>query len=265
LILAIMAFSVGHASAHSLTDEELKGVGFTQRLGEHAPLNTEFLDESGQHVTLSDYFGERPVILTLNYLRCPNLCPIILPSLAADLNTIPFKLGQQFTVLTVSIDPRDTPEQAESTRATALESYEHPDSADGWHVLTGHQEQIDQLADAVGFQYRYDEEQDEYAHPAGIVLLTPDGTISRYLYGLDFSPNDLRLGLVEAAQNRIGSLVDQVLLTCFQYDAQVGRYTPIAMNAVRLAGVLTVLALGGLIGYLALHKPRSTQQETAEG
>lgn len=256
LVLAILLVPLS-ASAHTLTDEELKGVGFTQHPGNKLPLGATFVDESRRSVHIGDYFKDRPVILTLNYLRCPNLCPIILSSLAADLNGLPFTLGDQYTVLTVSIDPRDTPAQAVDMRAKALQMYERSGGEDGWHILTGTQDQVDLLANAVGFQYQYDADQDEYAHPAGVIVLTPDGTISRYLYGLDFSPNDLRLALVEAAQRHIGTVVDQVLLTCFHYDAQVGRYTPMVLNAMRLAGVLTVLILGGFLGFLWLRTPRS--------
>jgi protein SCO1 len=255
VVLAVVVPLPSAASAHSLGDEDLSGVGFSQHPGETAALDASFRDESARSVTLRDYLGDRPIILTLNYLRCSNLCPVMLSSLAADLNALPFTIGGQLTVVTVSIDPRDSAEQAVDSRAQALQHYERPGSEEGWHVLTGTHDQIDKLADSVGFSYSYDAAQDEFAHPAGIVVLTPEGIISRYLYGLDFSPLDLRLALVEAAQGRVGNVIDQVLLTCFHYDAQVGRYTSLALNAIRLGAVLTALLLGGLIAFLFLHEP----------
>jgi protein SCO1/2 len=261
LALAVISPLPIVASAHSISDEGLKGVGFSQHPGDTAALDASFLDEAARSVTLRDYVGDRPIILTLNYLRCSNLCPVMLASLAADLNALPFAIADQLTVVTVSIDPRDIAEQAVDTRAQALQQYERPGAEEGWHVLTGTHDQIDKLADSVGFSYSYDEGQDEFAHPAGIVVLTPQGVIGRYLYGLDFSPVDLRLALVEAAQGRVGSVVDQVLLTCFHYDAQVGRYTPVALNAIRLGAVLTVLLLGSLIAFLFLHEPGRTRAD----
>lgn len=237
------------ALAHPLSPEELRTVQFEQRLGESVPPDLVFRDESGRTTSLGSYFEGRPVLLTLNYLRCPNLCSTMLNGLADRLRSLPFSLGEQYTVLTVSIDPRDTPELAAEKRAAVLRGFPGEDAAD-WHFLTGDQAAIDRLASAVGFQYIYDPQEDEYIHPAGVVVLTPSGQISRYLYGLDFVPTDLRLALVEAGQQRIGSLVDRALLLCYQYDPVTGKYTSVVLGAVRLAGLATVLGVGLFLGRL---------------
>jgi protein SCO1/2 len=263
-LLLALAQPAGPANAHELNPDRIGDLGFEPHPGAQVPLELAFRDESGQPVTLGAYFGTRPVILTLNYLSCPNLCPLMLRNLAGDLDGLPFTLGEQYTVLTVSIDPRDTPALAAHARQTALGASDHPETAAGWKVLTGTHANIDRLADAVGFRYAYDADQDEYAHPAGVIVLTPDGKVSRYLYGLDYSPLDLRLALVEAAERRIGSLVDQALLLCYHYEARTGRYTPLVLNAVRGLGAATVLGLGGFLGLLwrADLRRRREQGET---
>ena len=251
LLLALLAVtSAAPVGAHELSREQLSGVGFDQHLGGTLPLDLGFRDESGQPVTLASYFGQRPVVLTLNYLHCPNLCPIELEGLVNGLNGLPFSMGDQFTLLTVSIDPRETPEQAATAKARGLRGYARSGGAGGWHVLTGQQDAIDRLTRAVGFTYVYDAQEDEYVHPAGVVVLTPTGRISRYLYGIDFSATDLRLALVEAAAQRIGSIVDQVLLVCYHYDPVTGRYTPLVLDLLKVSGAATVLVVAGVIGWL---------------
>ena len=237
------------ASAHQLSPDELREIRFDQRLGEQLPLDLVFRDEVGRQMPLSRYFGERPVVLTFNYLRCQNLCSTALQAVGDRLRTLPLTLGQQYTVLTVSIDPRETPAQAAEKRATLVRGL--PDeAASDWHFLTGDPAAIDRLASAAGFRYVYDPEEDEYVHPTGLIVLTPGGQVSRYLAGADIVPTDLRLALIEAGQRRIGSLVDQLTLLCYHYDPSTGKYTPIVLEAVRLAGLATVVGVGLFLGRL---------------
>lgn len=233
------------ARAHDGTpDDLLNQVGFEQRLDVQVPLDLSFRDEVGKAVHLGDYFGTRPVILTLNYFECPNLCTLVLSGLGAGLRSVSLHMGQAFDVVSVSIDPREQPDLAAAKKATYLARYGRPGDEAGWHFLTGEQGSITQLARAVGFRYAYDARQDQFAHPAGIVILTPQGKIARYFYGIEFAPRDLRLGLVEASAGKIGTPIDQVLLRCYHYDPAMGAYTLAIENAVRLASVATVLLVG---------------------
>jgi protein SCO1/2 len=222
-------------------------IGFDQNLGQKIPLALEFRDETGAVVRLSDYFGERPVVLSLVYYKCPMLCTISLNGLARALNVLAFVPGQEFEVLTVSFDPKETPDLAAAKKKVYLAQQEKPEAAHGWHFLTGSQESVSALTKAVGFRYAWDEETKQWAHPAGLLVVSPQGVITHYLYGVEYSPRDLRLALVDSAEGRIGSPVDQVLLFCFQYDPSRGRYSASILNIVRLAGVATVLAMAGFI------------------
>jgi protein SCO1/2 len=223
--------------------DALKNVGFDQRLGEQVPLDLAFTDEAGNTVTLGDYFGKRPVILSLVYYECPMLCTLVLNGLAGALKGVPFEMGESYDVLTVSFDPDDTPRLASAKKAKYLDSFGFEDRGDAWHFLVGDQEPIRALTEAVGFRYAYDEETDQFAHASGIMVLTPEGKVSRYFFGVEYSPRDLRLGLVEASENQIGSVVDQVLLYCFQYNPASGTYAATALGLVRVAGIVTVIAL----------------------
>lgn len=248
LLASVVAPTV---AAHQLSPDELHTVAFRQRAGESIPLNLHFDDENGARVTLGQFFGQRPVILSLNYFTCQSLCPLELQGLVGGLNGVPFTLGDQYTLISVSIDPRDTPASAATAKFTALRGYVHPEASAGLHLLTtADQGTIDSLASAVGFQYAYDDQEREYAHPIGVVVLTPGGQISRYIYGLDFSATDLRLSLVEAAAQRIGGLVEQVLLVCYHYDAINGRYTPLVFDVMKVAGAATVLLVGSALFWL---------------
>ena len=248
LLLTVVMAAPSHA--HGLDPADLREVGFDQRLGEQVPLELVFRDESGRPVELGSYLEGRPVILTLNYFDCPNLCPLTLESLAGSLIELPFTIGDQYAVLSVSIDPRESPELAAAKKAIALHPYARPGAAQGWHFLTGEQDAIDRLTRAVGFRYAYDPDQEQYAHPAGVVVLTPGGRVARYLYGLDYSATDLRLALVEAAEQRIGGLIDRALLLCYHYDPATGRYSAAVLTTVRLAGLATALGLGAFLGLL---------------
>lgn len=259
LLLLLLLASAGDAAAHDLSPDQLAAVGFDQRLGQRVPLDLVFHDELGDPVRLADYVvADRPAILSLNYFHCQNLCPLELDGLMNGLNGVTFQLGHEFTLITVSIDPRDGPADAADFKARTLRGYDRAaEGVGGWHVVTGDQAAIDRLAQAVGFTYAYDPLQNDYAHPAGVVVLTPAGRISRYLYGLDFSANDLRLALVDASAQRIGTLLDRALLICYHYDPLTGRYTPIALNVLRGSAALGLLGLVGFLGWLWRDEFRS--------
>ncbi len=211
------------------------------------PLDAQFRDEDGRTVALGDYFGDKPVLLVLAYFRCPMLCTQVLNGVVRALLEVPLDVGKDFTVLTVSFDPREGPELAAAKKKTYLERYGRPGAEGGWHFLTGEPASIERLTRAVGFRYRYDAKNDQFAHASGIMVLTPGGKIARYFYDISYSPRDVRLGLVEASQGKIGSAVDQILLFCFHYDPNEGKYGPAVMNYLRAGGVLTVLAIGGFV------------------
>jgi protein SCO1 len=220
---------------------------FDQKLDAQIPLDLAFRDEEGRGVVLGSYFGSRPVILVLAYYECPMLCTLVLNGLTRSIQELYFQLGQQYEIVTVSIDPRETPGLAAEKKAAYLAEYGRPGGESGWHFLTGRQPEIDRLADAIGFRFRYDQDHDQYAHPAGVVLATPQGRVSHYFFGIEFNPADLRLGLVESSQNQIGSLVDQLYLLCYEYDPETGTYALMVQNVLQIAGVGTVLILGGAI------------------
>jgi len=225
----------------------LQEIGFDQKLGDTIPLDLAFHDETGKEVKLGDYFGKKPVVLSLVYYQCPMLCTISLNGLAGALEVLSFVPGQEFEVLTVSFDPNEGPVLAAAKKKAYMTRYKRPGAAKGWHFLTGSKESVDRLTKAVGFRYVWDAETKQFAHPAGILVATPGGKIANYLFGVEYSPKDLRLALVDAAGGRIGNAVDQVLLFCYQYNPQTGRYSASILNVVRLAGLLTIAALGGFI------------------
>lgn len=222
----------------------LKNVGIEQRLNQQLPLDLTFRDESGKIVQLGDYFGKKPVILSLVYYRCPMLCSEVLAGLEGSLRAISFNAGDQFNVLTVSFDPKDTPQDAAAKKATTLKGYKRIGAAGGWHFLTGTQESIAALTKTVGFQYEYDAKSGQFAHTTAIMVVTPEGRIAQYYYGIEYPPTDLRLGLIQASQNKIGSLVDEVVLYCYHYDPQAGKYSAIVSHIMQLGGGITVLSLG---------------------
>jgi protein SCO1 len=225
----------------------LATIAFEQRLDAQIPLDLAFRDDTGETVHLGDYFGDKPVILTLNYYECPMLCPLVLEGLLRSLRVLSFNIGEQFDVVTVSIAPGETAALASTTKARYVRDYGRPEAARGWHFLTGDQESIQRLTEGIGFRYTYDAAKDQYAHAAGILVLTPQGKIARYIYGLEFSPRDLRLALVDAAANTIGSPVDQLLLFCYQYDPTTGRYTLVVRRTLQLGGLATVLGLAAFM------------------
>ncbi len=228
--------------------QPLREVKIEQRLNEQVPLDLKFRDEAGREVALGEYFkGEKPVVLSLVFYKCPMLCDQILTGLLGGLRSINFDVGKEFEVVTVSFDPRETPELAAEKKQNFVQRYNRPGAGDGWHFLTGEQESITRLTEAVGFHYNYDPQTDQFAHAAGIMVLTPQGRLSRYFYGIEYFPKDLRFGLIEASDNKIGSLADQLLLYCYHYDPATGRYGPVVMRIMRVGGVATVLGIGALV------------------
>lgn len=225
--------------------ELLKEVGIDQKLNDSIPLNLTFRDEHGNQVELAQFFTGKPVILTLVYYNCPMLCTQVLNALDRSLETIPLDMGKDYTVVTVSIDPTDTPRLAEVKQALYTGMYNRPGSQYGWHFLTGQDPQIKQLADSVGFRYAFDPDSHQYAHASGIMVLTPAGKISKYFYGVTYPARDLRLGLVDASQEKIGTVADQLLLFCYHYDPHTGKYGLLISRVLQLGGVATVL-IGGI-------------------
>jgi len=225
----------------------LENVGIEQHLDAQVPPDLAFVDDTGRAVKLGDYFGKKPMILNLVYYNCTMLCGEALAGLTGAMRLVKFDVGNEFDVLTVSFNPRETPDIAAAKKQDYLKRYGRPNSAAGWHFLTGPPESIDALTRAVGFQYQYDPKSQQYAHATAIMVLTPQGRISRYFYGVDFPPKDLRMGLVEASQGKIGNAVDQVLLYCYHYDPATGKYGAVVANILRLGAGLTIVLLGGMI------------------
>jgi protein SCO1/2 len=230
-------------------------IGLDQRLDAQLPLDLTFTDETGKQVRLREYFGTKPVILSLAYYDCPMLCTLVVNGLIRTLRTLSFSAGNEFTVLTISFNPADTAKMAATKKQTSLQSYNRAGAEAGWHFLTGDEVTLQQLTQAVGFRYRYDTERKEYAHASGIMVLTPEGRISRYFYGVEYAPRDVRFGLIEAASGKIGSPVDQLLLLCYHYDPATGKYGIVITRSLQLAGAVTVIGIGGFI-VLSLRRDR---------
>jgi protein SCO1/2 len=258
---AVLLLAVGMATAQ--VPPGLEGVGIEQLLDQPLPADLEFVDDQGRSVRLADYQGERPVILVLAYYECPMLCTLVLNGLATSLDILKFDVAKDFEVVVVSIDPGETPELAAQKKANHVARYDREGSESGWHFLTGREESIRKLADSVGFTYRYDPDLDEYAHAAGIMVVTPDGKLSRYFYGVEFSPKDLRFALVEASQNRIGTVVDQMLLYCYRYDPDAATYSPVISRIVQVGGALTLIGVVSLIVGLRRWEARRLRGKTA--
>ena len=246
ILLTLTVVAAGQDNA-SVTPPQLRGVGIDQRLNNQVPLELKFRDETGQTVTLGSYFGNKPVILSLVYYTCPMLCTMAENGLLNALRDVPFNIGQQYEVVTVSIDPTETPEMAMGKKAVYVGLYGRPAAKQGWHFLVGDEPSIRTLAQAVGFHYNYMPETKQFAHATGIIVLTPQGKVSRYFYGILYPPRDIRLALVEAASEKIGSPVDAVLLYCCQYDPTTGKYSIIVSRVLRIAGLITLLSMGTLI------------------
>lgn len=239
------------------TPAPLREVGFDQRLGEAVPLDLPFTDAEGRSVVLGDFLGDRPVVLSLVYFECPMLCPMTLSGLASSLKALEFDVGDTYEVVVVSFNPGEGPELASKAKLDAVHRYGRQGTEAGWHFLTGGEEAVRRLTEAVGFRYTYDTVKQEYAHAAGVVVLTPSGRIARYFFGIEYPARDLKLGLMEAAEQKIGSPVDQLLLYCFHYDPETGQYawSGRAIAALRVAALMTILALGSFV-FLMLRQER---------
>jgi protein SCO1/2 len=225
----------------------LKHVGIDQKLDSQLPLNLKFKDETGKAVKLGDYFGKRPVVLAPVYYECPMLCTEILNGLVRSLKAVTFNPGQEYEVVVFSFDARDTTALAAAKKESYLRRYDRKGTEGGWHFLTGDPNAIRELTAALGYRYVWDPHTNQFAHASGVMLITPEGRVSKYFYGIEYASKDVRLGLIEAAQNKIGTPVDQLLLFCFHWDASTGKYTAAAMNLLRVAGGTTILLLGGFV------------------
>lgn len=245
---AVAAPVVALAQRTEALPEDLMEVGVTEHLNEQIPLDLPFVDSKGKAVKLADYFdGQLPVVLTLNYSDCPMLCSLQLDGLFDGLKQMKLDLGKHYRILTVSIDPKEPTERAALTRDKYLRMYQRPGAGEGYAVVTGKNENIKKLADAVGFHYRYVPETGEYSHVAVTMICTPDGVLSRYLNGVEYNPQTLRLAVLEAAQGKIGGPMDRFFLYCFQYDSAAGKYGPSAFKLMRLGGAVMVLVIGGIL------------------
>jgi protein SCO1/2 len=236
---------------------QFKEVTFRQQLGERLPLDATFRDEDGQAVTLGQFFGSKPVLLAFVYYQCPLLCSQVMNGISSALKVMPFTPGEEFEVVLVSFDPRDTPEAANAKKRAHLLHWNRQDTAAGWHFLTGDEATIKRVTAAAGFSYTWDPPSKQFAHVSGVLTLTPDGRLSRYFYGVEYSPKELRLALVESGAGKVGSVVDELLLYCFQYDPESGRYGAIVLNMIRLGGLLT---LGLIAGFILLTRRRDPRR-----
>jgi protein SCO1/2 len=225
----------------------LKEVTIEQRLDSQLPLDTAFRDENGRDVKLGDYFGKRPVVLALVYYDCPMLCTQILNGMVRAAKILTFRPGKDYDILAISFDARETSKQAAAKKAVYVKEFGHPESADGFHFLTGQPDEIKKVTEAVGFKFKWDVYNAQFAHASAIYVLTPQGKLSKYFYGIEYSPKDMRLGLIEASKNKIGTAVDQILLFCYHFDPTTGKYTMVAMRIMRIAGAATILMLGGFV------------------
>jgi protein SCO1/2 len=237
-----------------------KEVGFDQNIGGSVPLDATFVDETGKPVRLGDYFSDKPVVLSLAYFACPMLCGLSMQGLSISLRGMNLDAGRDFNVITISFDPRETPAMAQAKHEQATAHYGRAGAAQGWHFLTGDQQAITRVTNAVGFRYVWDADAKQFAHATGAVVLTPRGQIARYLFGVEYAAKDLRLSLVEASQGKLGTVVDQLLLLCYHYDPKVGKYGPVAIGAMRAAGALTLVALALLVMLMVRRERRGRRK-----
>ncbi|MBY0369190.1 SCO family protein [bacterium] len=249
------AFNVGQAIT--------AGLAFDQKLDSQLPMDARFKDHDGRDIALGEVFGKGPVVFALAYARCPNMCTVVYREAFQALARVKFDIPDAYRVVFLSIDPKETPEAAAKKRRTYLKTYNRPDLEEGTFFLTGDETQIKRVADAIGFSYRYDPASNQYVHPSGITVVTPKGRVSRYLFGIHYNPNDVRLAMVEASENKIGTLADHLLLFCYKYDPTQGRYGFVIMSVVRGLSGLTMTALGGYI-WTMLRRERRARKRTEE-
>jgi protein SCO1/2 len=266
-LLAAAAFAAVGANNPNLPPD-LNGIGIDQKLDAQVPLDTSFHDETGASVPLRTYFGRRPVLLVPVYYRCPMLCSQVLSGVVAAMRPLSLKPGRDFEVVAISFDPADTAESASKKREQYSHSYSSRAGTQGWHFLVGSEPSIHAVMQAIGFHYRWDSVHNMFIHASGVMLLTPTGRVSRYLYGVEYEPKDLKLGLIESSQARIGSAVDRILLLCYHYDPKTGKYGAVVINMLRLAAVLMVLVLGASLFFFwrrDLRQHRNTYGEVPRG
>ena len=256
-----MGFSSGIVASN--VPPQFKDVTFAQRLGQKLPLDVRFTDETGRDVALGEYFGSRPVVLAFVYYQCPMLCTQVMNGISSALKVLPFAPGKDFDIVLVSFDSRDTPEAANAKKRAHLDHWAARGTANGWHFLTGTEASIRQVTAAAGFTYQWDAQTNQFAHVSGLLVATADGTLSRYFYGVEYSPRDLRLALIESGNGKVGSVVDELLLYCFQYDPSHGRYGAVFMNIMRLGSALTVCFIAVFILLMRRREMRSAAERHA--
>lgn len=245
--------------------DEFAGVGVDEQLGDALPLDLKFVDSEGRDVTLADYFdGDKPIILTLNYYRCPQLCGLQLNALVSAMQDMEWVAGREFEIVTISFDPLETANLAKLKKRNYMESYGKPEAVGGWHFLTGESDAIKSVLETTGFKIRWSEERREWIHTAALIFCTPEGKISRYLYGLVIKPKTVRLSLVEAGEGKIGSPMDKVLLFCYHFDPETGSYQASVFNLVRAAALMSLLGVGALLFALWRFELRRRKTVAAE-
>ena len=262
MIVLVTAFTLatfGQTKEQRTVSRVFKEVGIDQKLGDSIPLDLPFRDASGKTVKLGDYFHDKPVVLSLVYYDCPMLCKMTLNGMVECFLSTKYVVGKDFDVVTVSFNPAETPDIAAEAKKTYLTRYGHKGTEDGWHFLTGEESSIKKLTEAVGFHYIYDAKLKQYAHATGLMVLTPQGTLSRYFYGVEYAPRDMQFALIDASHHEVGSAVDKLLLLCYCYDPTTGKYGFIISNVLRVTGILTLLVLGGGI-FLLLRKERKDKK-----
>ena len=255
---------VGPGLEASATPEILKHVGIEQKIGASLPLDLEFYDETGTPVKLGSYFGDKPVILSLVYYDCPMLCTEVLNGLNRSLAPLNFTIGDEFEVLSVSFDPRETPQLAGQKKAVYTQRYNRPGAKEGWHFLTGEAPAIDALTGTVGFNYVYDEDEGQFVHGSAIMIVSPKGTVSHYFFGIEYPSEDIRLALIESSEEKLGNVFDQIMLYCFNYDPEQGRYGVVIMNSMRVAGVITLLTMGSFM-FIMFKRDRRRRAKQKDG
>lgn len=242
--------------------KELQEVGIEQKLNSQLPLDLPFKDENGKDVKLGDYFGNKPIIVAPVYYECPMLCNEVLNGLSSSLKGMTFVPGKEFEIVAISFDPRDTPEIARSKKETYVAKYGRPETASAWHFLTGTPESIKAFTESIGFKYYWDEKSKQFAHAGGVMVATPEGKLARYYYGIEYAPKEIKFGLIEAADRKIGNPVDQLLLYCYHYDPSTGKYGFAIINVVRIGGVLTLLGLAVMM--IGMWRYNSNKKDGAE-
>lgn len=257
--LTLPVLAAGQEAPNPKLPTPLREVGFEQNIGAFVPLDAQFVDSMGETVHLGDYFRDKPVVLALVYYECPMICTMVLNGLSSSLGVLTFDAGEDFELVVVSFNPAETPQLAAAKRQNYIENFSRPIDGEGWHFLTGDEANIRRLTDSVGFQYVYDEETQQYAHATGVTVLTPKGQVSRYLFGIEYAPKDLRLALVESAEEKLGSVVDQLLLYCYKYDPATGKYGATVIFFLRLGAILTTVGILGFIVIMRRRDKRTTR------